>query len=277
MPKIAVNGMELSADDRGEGEAVVFVCGAGQPAEMWEMVGRPSVDAAGFRTVTYDSRGIPPSAVPDPPYAMQDLVDDAIGVIEHFGAGPCHMVGASLGANVVFSVARQRPDLVTSAVLQIGGGPFRPEMSTRFAEMLQGYRQGGESARNVQREVLLDTMLTTASRHDPAAQEAMAPILEMLGNAADDWSGTIGQLTASIEWASRDHLSDATEVTVPTLMMANQDDAFFDPEDLRATADRMSDCTFVPIPGLPHVSLDPDVLEASTRQVIDFISTHRRG
>jgi len=105
----------------------------------------------------------------------------------------------------------------------------------------------------------------------------MAPILEMLGNAADDWSGTIGQLTASVGWASRDRLSDATEVTVPTLMMANQDDAFFDPEDLRATADRMSDCTFVPIPGLPHVSLDPDVLEASTRQVIDFISTHRRG
>lgn len=274
---IAVNGIELSGDERGEGEAVVYVCGTGQPAAMWDMVGRADVDAAGFRTITYDNRGIPPSAVPEPPYTMQDLIDDAIAVIGHFDAGPCHLVGASLGANIVFSVAHQRPDLVTSAVLLVGGGNFRPETAEKMANSLDSYRQGGEAAQNVQREGLFDAMLTTAQRHDAAAQAAVEPIIEMLGNFSADWSGAIGQQTANMDWASRDHLDDAAEISVPILMIANEGDASFAPEDLRAAADCMTDCTFVLKPGRPHVSLDPDDLNENTRLLIEFLSAHRRG
>jgi len=273
---LAVNGIELSADQRGEGEAVVYVCGTGQPAAMWDMLGRPEVDAAGFRTIAYDNRGIPPSAVPEPPYAMQDLIDDAIAVIEHFEARPCHLIGASLGANIVFSVAHQRPDLVTSAALVVGGGNFRPEMAERMASELNCYRQGGEAAQDTQRENLFDAMLTTAQRHNADAQAAVEPIIEMLGNSSDDWTGTIGQTTANLDWASRDHLDDAAEISVPTLMIANEGDAFFAPEDLRAAADRMADCTFVLKPGLPHVALDPDELNENTQLFIKFLGSHRQ-
>ena len=80
-----------------------------------------------------------------------------------------------------------------------------------------------------------------------------------------------------MEWAGRDHLDDAAEISVPTLMLANEGDAFFAPEDLRAAADRMADCTFVLNPGLPHVSLDPDDLNENSRLVIGFLNAHRRG
>lgn len=277
MLTIQVNGIAMSADERGEGEAVVFVCGTGQPAQMWDTTIRPAVDALGLRTITYDNRGVPPTAVPAPPYAMQDLIDDAIGVIEHFDAGPCHLVGASLGANIAISVAHQRPDLVTSAVLRVGGGNFRPGLADRFAEMIDLIGQGGDAARDAQRQSLFDAMLTPATRHDAAAQEAVEPVLEMLGNASGDWSGTLGQYAANIEWASRDHLDDAAKISVPVLMMANEHDAYFDPEDLRAAADRMTDCTFVLYPGLPHVTLDPNAQEVFVRQIIDFIGAHRRS
>jgi pimeloyl-ACP methyl ester carboxylesterase len=277
MPMIAVNGIELSGEQRGEGEAVVYVCGTGQPAAMWDMVGRADVDAAGFRTIAYDNRGVRPSEVPEPPYAMQDLIDDAIAVIEHFDAAACHLVGASLGANIVFSVAHQRPDLVASAVLLVGGGNFRPQTAEEMANSLDAYRQGGEAAQNVQRKGLFDAMLTTAQRHDAAAQAAVEPIIEMFGNSSDDWTGAIGQVTANMDWAGRDHLDDAAEISVPTLMIANEGDAYFAPEDLRAAADRMTDCTFVLKPGLPHVSLDPDELNENSRLVIEFLNAHRSG
>jgi pimeloyl-ACP methyl ester carboxylesterase len=276
MPMFAVNGIELSGDQRGEGESVVYVCGTGQPAAMWDMLGRLDVDAAGFRTITYDNRGVPPSAVPDPPYRMQDLIDDAIAVIEHFDAGPCHLVGASLGANIVASVARQRPDLVTSAVLLVGGGNFRPGTAGRLADSLDSYRHGGDAARSVQRDGLFDAMLTTDQRNDAAAQAAVEPIIEMLGNPSDDWSGAIGQASANLDWASRDHLDEAAKIAVPVLMIANEGDAYFAPEDLRAAADRMTDCTFVLRSGLPHVSLDPDDLNENSRLVLEFLGAHRR-
>jgi pimeloyl-ACP methyl ester carboxylesterase len=80
-----------------------------------------------------------------------------------------------------------------------------------------------------------------------------------------------------MDWAGRDHLDDAAEISVPTLMLANEGDAYFAPEDLRAAADRMADCTFVLHPGLPHVSLDPDDLNENTRLVVEFLGAHRRG
>jgi dienelactone hydrolase len=80
-----------------------------------------------------------------------------------------------------------------------------------------------------------------------------------------------------VDWAGRDHLDEAAEISVPTLMLANEGDAYFAPEDLRAAADRMTDCTFVLHPGRPHVSLDPDDLNENTRLVIEFLTAHRRG
>ncbi len=277
MVTIDVNGVALAADERGDGEAVVYVCGTGQPATMWDMVGRLEVDAAGFRTIAYDNRGVPPSAIPPPPYAMQDLVDDAIAVIEYFDVAPCHLIGASLGANIVVSVARQRPDLLASTVLLIGGGRFRPGMAERFADRLAQYRQGGEAARSAQRDDLFESMLTEANVDDNDARAAVAPIVDTLANASDDWSGAIGQLAANLEWAQRDHLEEAAEVVVPTLMIANGADAFFDPDDLRATAEQMAHCTFVENPGLPHVSIDASVLAADTQRTIEFLNEHRRA
>jgi pimeloyl-ACP methyl ester carboxylesterase len=275
MPAIEVNGIQLSADERGEGETVVFVCGTGQPAVMWENL-RAELDAAGFRTITFDNRGILPSAVPEPPYRMQDLVDDAIGVIEHFAAGPCHLVGASLGANIVSSVAQRRPDLVTSAVMYVGGSNFRPGTAEKMRADLDTFKQGGDVARQAQRQLMLDAILTTEQRHEPETQEAVEPIIEMLSNSSDDWSGTIGQFSANIEWAERDHLDDAADIRVPCLMLANELDAYFAPEDLQAAAERMADCTFVLHSGVPHVSVDPDVRAENTRRTLAFLNSHRQ-
>jgi len=78
-----------------------------------------------------------------------------------------------------------------------------------------------------------------------------------------------------VEWTQRDHLDDAAEIAVPALMFANGEDAFFDPDDLSATADRMADCTFVLNQGLPHISLDPDTLMSNTQRTIEFLDEHR--
>jgi pimeloyl-ACP methyl ester carboxylesterase len=276
MATIEVNGIQLSVDDRGKGEAVVFVCGTGQPAEMWEMLGRPELDAAGFRTITFDNRGVQPSAVPEPPYRMRDLVDDAIGLIEHLGAGPCHLIGGSLGSNIVSLVAQQRPDLVTSAVMNVGGSNFRRGTAEKMRTAVAAYTQGGETAQQAQREDILDAMLTTENRHDPDAQEAVEAVVEMLSNTSEDWSGAIGQISANIEWAEQDHLDDAAEIHAPCLMLANELDAYFAPEDLQAAAERMTDCTFVLQTGLPHVALDPDVLAENIRRTLEFLNSQRQ-
>jgi pimeloyl-ACP methyl ester carboxylesterase len=138
------------------------------------------------------------------------------------------------------------------------------------------YTQGGETAQQAQREDILDAMLTTENRHDPDAQEAVEAVVEMLSNTSEDWSGAIGQISANIEWAEQDHLDDAAEIHAPCLMLANELDAYFAPEDLQAAAERMTDCTFVLQTGLPHVALDPDVLAENIRRTLEFLNSQRQ-
>jgi pimeloyl-ACP methyl ester carboxylesterase len=275
MSIVESNGAQLVADERGEGETVLFVCGTGMPALMWEVFGRAGFDAAGFRTITFDNRGILPSSVPAPPYSMQDLVDDAIAVATALSDGPCHLVGASLGANIVATVIRQRPDLVRSAVMLCGGGNFRPEAKEVALSSLRAFTAGGDVARQAQSEGLLDAILTPDQRHDPEAQAVAALMLAGLSNASEDWTGSIGQTAANLEWAERDHLAEAAEISVPSLMIANEFDVVFDPADLLAASRQMQNCEFVLLEGQPHVATDPAIVERLVQTAVEFVARHR--
>nr|WP_329618492.1 alpha/beta hydrolase [Streptomyces sp. S465] len=72
--------------------------------------------------ITFDNRGIPPTSECPGGFALQDMVDDAAGLIEHLGVGPCRIVGTSLGAFVAQELALSRPDLVRQAVLMATRG-----------------------------------------------------------------------------------------------------------------------------------------------------------
>ena len=274
MSIVQSNGAQLVADERGEGETVLFVCGTGMPALMWEVFGRAGFDAAGFRTITFDNRGILPSSVPAPPYSMQDLVDDAIAVATALSDGPCHLVGASLGANIVATVIRQRPDLVRSAVMLCGGGNFRPE-SDAMQNTLRAFTAGGDAARQAQYDALLDAILTPEQRHDPESQAAAGALLASLSNTSDDWAGSVGQAAANAEWAERDHLAESADITVPSLMIASELDAFFDPADLLAASRQMQNCEFVLLEGQPHVATDPAIVERLVQTAVEFVARHR--
>src|SRR5712691_9593801 len=70
-----------------------------------------------FRVTTFETRGVPPSQVPPPPYSVNDLVADVVGLIDVLGISAAFVVGHSLGAIVAQEVALAHPELVRAAVL----------------------------------------------------------------------------------------------------------------------------------------------------------------
>lgn len=122
-----VGGTQLHYDDHlpggGEdGEPVVLVMGAGVRGRAWHLHQVQALVEAGHRVVTYDSRGVPPSDPGEAGLTVGDLAADLAGLIEHLQAGPCRLVGTSLGAYVVQELLLARPDLTTSAVLMATRG-----------------------------------------------------------------------------------------------------------------------------------------------------------
>jgi pimeloyl-ACP methyl ester carboxylesterase len=117
MARAVVNGVELHYELTGEGEALVFSHEFGGGYRSWE----PQVSYFGrwYRCLTYNHRGFPPSAVPDgaEAYSQEILIEDLRALLAHLGIGRAHLVGLSLGGNVVLNLALRHPELCRSIVV----------------------------------------------------------------------------------------------------------------------------------------------------------------
>ncbi|MGY3694774.1 3-oxoadipate enol-lactonase [Bradyrhizobium sp. USDA 3240] len=70
--------------------------------------------ARGHRVLALDSRGHGQSEAPRGPYAMDDLVADAIAVLDHFGISQVHVIGVSQGGMTAFGLGVRHPDRLLS-------------------------------------------------------------------------------------------------------------------------------------------------------------------
>ena len=114
--KLVVPGGRIAVEDRGEGPVVVCSPAMGDVRDAYE----PLVEALvsqGFRVVTADLRGHGDSDASFETYGDEATAEDLIALIEHLGAGPVVLVGASMSAASAVIVAGRRPDLVRALVL----------------------------------------------------------------------------------------------------------------------------------------------------------------
>ena len=108
MADAEVNGTRLAYEVHGSGAPLVLVCGTGQRADSWTLMGTVAEAVGdGYQVVTFDNRGMPPSDAPPPPYTVEQMADDTIGLIEHLGLRDVGVAGISLGGFITFEVAHR--------------------------------------------------------------------------------------------------------------------------------------------------------------------------
>src|SRR5574340_679149 len=70
-----------------------------------------------FRVVRYDSRGHGASPVSPPPYTIERLARDALGILDALGIGKTHFCGLSMGGMVGMWLLAHAPTRIDRAVL----------------------------------------------------------------------------------------------------------------------------------------------------------------
>jgi len=116
MSKVKVNNVELYYQSVGnESETIFFSHGYLMNNTMFN--GQIDVFKDRFRCVSFDHRGHGQSEVTKNGYELDNLVTDAISLIEALDEGPVHFVGMSTGGFVGMRIALRRPDLLKSLVL----------------------------------------------------------------------------------------------------------------------------------------------------------------
>jgi pimeloyl-ACP methyl ester carboxylesterase len=263
MPFVRTNGVRLSYQRSGEGEPVVLIMGSSAAAHTWNMHQTPALNRAGFETVTFDNRGMPPSDRPEGDYRLADMVADTSGLIEALELGRCHLVGVSLGALIAQELALGRPDLVRSAVLiatRARSDALRRAQSAADREL----RASGIRLPPRYRAVTTATeMLSPATLDDDRAVTAWLELFELAGG------GTAGGQAAAADDLG-DRRAALREVTVPCRAIAFADDRICPPHLVAEVADAIPECEFLEIPDCGHLGYleRPEVINAA---IIGFL------
>ena len=116
MNRVKVNNVELYYQSVGnESETIFFSHGYLMNNTMFN--GQIDVFKDRFCCISFDHRGHGQSEVTKDGYELDNLVTDAISLIEALTKGPVHFVGMSTGGFVGMRIALRRPDLLKSLVL----------------------------------------------------------------------------------------------------------------------------------------------------------------
>ncbi len=116
MPNAAFDGTSLYYERRGAGEPVLLVQGMSGTHLAW---GEPFLGGLGddLDVVAYDHRGVGESTPQDGPITIDQLADDAAGLIGALGWEDAHVVGISMGGMVAQELALRHPGRIRTLTL----------------------------------------------------------------------------------------------------------------------------------------------------------------
>ena len=117
MRSIESNGVTLSVDDQGAGDAIVMLHGFPELAYSWRHQ-IPALVDAGYRAISFDQRGYGSSSKPRnvADYSLGHLVGDVIGLLDRLGIDEATVVGHDWGSIVGWTTAIVHPDRISRVV-----------------------------------------------------------------------------------------------------------------------------------------------------------------
>jgi pimeloyl-ACP methyl ester carboxylesterase len=183
------------------------------------------------------------------PYALADLADDTVGLLDALGLDAVHVVGASMGGMIAQLVALRHPERVrslTSIMSTTGdptvGGPSEAALAVLLAPPA-GDREGA-----VRRVV--DTYRVIGSPGFEFDESSVRDRAGLSFDRAYDPAGVARQLGAVL--TTPDRTRDLEAVSVPTLVIHGSADTLVNVSGGRATAAAVPGAELLVVEGMGH-------------------------
>ncbi|EGB16563.1 alpha/beta hydrolase fold protein [Pseudodesulfovibrio mercurii] len=150
MSRARANGIDIEYDTFGDGKdpALLLIMGGGSQMIYWEAGFCEMLAGRGYHVIRFDNRDIGLSTtfdeagVPDmaavmagepvtPAYTLEDMADDAAGLLDALGIDRAHVCGASVGGMIAQAVAYRHPARVLSltCIMSSTGNPDLPKIA----------------------------------------------------------------------------------------------------------------------------------------------------
>lgn len=218
-----VGSTRIGYDDIGHGSPVVFLHAFPLDRTMW--ASQTSALAGEWRCLTIDTRGFGESAAGGP-YSVDRYADDVVALLDALAVRRATIVGLSMGGYVAFALWRRYAERVRALVLaDTRASADAPDARERRRELMGLARAHGVPP-VVDRQIVGLLGKTTREKRPEIESTVRA-----IGESATV-PGIVGALEALL--ARPDSTSTLATITVPTLVIAGEEDVITPPKEARA-------------------------------------------
>jgi pimeloyl-ACP methyl ester carboxylesterase len=213
--------VNLYVDDDGEGVPVLALHGL-TATHRYVVMGSKALERSGHRVIAYDARGhgrSDPAPSPDA-YEYADLAADLARLMDERGIARAVLVGASMGAHTLLRLALEQPE--RAAALVVITPAYDPPAFGNSADLArwdalsEGLRSGGVEG-------------FVKAYGEPAVperwRETVLTVLRQRLSAHDHLGAVADALRVVPRSRPFDTLHDLEEIGVPTVVVADRDDA----------------------------------------------------
>jgi pimeloyl-ACP methyl ester carboxylesterase len=260
--RVAVNGVNLAVDVRGNGPAILFIHGYPFDHAIWEHV-VASLD--GWMRIAPDLRGMGQSDAPDLGYSMSTYAEDLLALLNTLGVDRAVLCGLSMGGYIAFEMLRLARERVRGLILMdTRAEADSPEgRKARDAAAAQA-REGGSEAIA---DAMLPKLLSARSRSEkPQLPDRIHKM--MAGTPVAGILGAIG--------AMRDRPDSfpllPTLTGLPALVMVGDDDELIPIDRAQAMVEALPSATLSIVAGAGHIP-PMERPEVTTALISKFLAT----
>jgi pimeloyl-ACP methyl ester carboxylesterase len=261
------NGIEIAYETIGDPSdpALLLVMGLGMQLIHWDRELCEQVAARGFRVIRFDNRDAGRSTqidapVPnlvramagfkiDAPYLLDDMADDAFGLLDHLGIEAANVVGASMGGMVAQAMAIQRPERVLSltSIMSTTGERRVGRPKLRVWSVLT---RRAPQEKDAYVEHFLRVFRMIGSKGFPFDEDRFRELAAASYERGHRPAGTGRQLAAIM--ASGDRTDRLRELRLPTTVIHGRGDPLVPFRGGRATARAIPGARLIAVPGMGH-------------------------
>jgi pimeloyl-ACP methyl ester carboxylesterase len=284
----SVGDVELCYETFGDPASppMLLIMGLGTQMIAWHEDFCAELVDRGFFVIRYDNRDVGRSSrfrhvrPPTPPelvrrrpgavaYTLDDMAQDAAGLLDHLGQDSAHVVGASMGGMIAQTLAVREPERVRSltSIMSNTGSRWSGRPATRTFPVLLRRPPADREAYAEYTVGLMRQIGSPGFERDEDELRAMARLAVDRGLSA---AGTGRQLAAIL--ASGDRTAALRRVSAPTLVIHGTRDRLVRPSGGRATARAIPGARLMLVEGMGH-----DLPRGAWPRLVGAIAEHAWG
>jgi len=260
--RVSCGDFSLSALETGQGEgAPVVVLSNSLAAGLGSFDPQRAVLEAQYRVIGYDTRGHGQSDAPEGPYTFDQVADDALAVMDHFGVERASFLGLSFGGMTGLGLGLKAPERLNRLICAAARADNPPPFVKSWDDRIAAIEEGGMA------KIWPGTLERWLTEDYRAAHPEVVEELER-DFLATSITGYKGCAAALKQLSYLDHLGG---MRVPTLYISGSEDMGAPPAAMEEMAAATPDAEYVCIEGAAHFvnrNAEPDFNAA----ILEFLS-----